>query len=96
MIGQHNQMHFQHDWRGNKIVNLRVLVHADELDKPQRQLGNLILPADPQPIRNARVEQYPIDEYWSRLTQQGQPRYLQRSVNSRILQISVYNTTTKF
>jgi hypothetical protein len=62
MISNHENMVWQHDWRGNKIINLKLLVSADELDKPQRQLGTLILPPDPPPIMNARPEQYDIDE----------------------------------
>ncbi len=74
MIGQHNKMRWKHDWRGNKIINLRVLVHEDELDKPQRQLGNLVLPADPPPIRYARPENYTIDETTQRMTSTGKMR----------------------
>ena len=84
MIGQHNKMKWQHDWRGNKIVNLRVLVHEDELDKPQRQLGNLSLPPDPVPIRNARPENYSIDETTDRVTMGGVQRH-DMSGNLRIL-----------
>ena len=84
MIGNHADMRWVHDWRGNKIVNLRVLVHADELDKPQRQLGNLYLPADPPPIRNARPENYTIDETTDRVTMSGVQRY-DMSGNPRIL-----------
>ena len=74
-----------------------VLVYADELDIPQRQLGTIILSPDPPPLLNARPEQYPADEIWPRLTQQGQPRYLQGSECSRSLQQSVYfNTSSKY
>jgi hypothetical protein len=62
MVGQYDKMQWQHDWRGNKVVNLRVLVHQDEIDLPQRQLGNLMLPADPPPIINARPEGLPVVE----------------------------------
>jgi hypothetical protein len=53
---------YQHDWRGSDIVNLRILVNPDELDKPQRQLGTYIVPPDPVSVRNARPEQYAIEE----------------------------------
>ena len=81
MIGQHDQMRWQHEWHGNKIVNLRVLVHADELDEPQRQLGNLYIPADPPPIRNARPENYTIDETTDRVTMGGVVRTTMSGVN---------------
>ena len=75
MIGQHNRMKWQHEWSGNRIINKRILVHPDELDIPNRQLGNLVLPADPPPIRYARVENYNIDEWTYRVTQNGVQRY---------------------
>lgn len=57
-------MRFQHDWRGPRIINTRILVHEDELDEPQRQLGSpALLGPDPIPLVNARPEQYTIDEY---------------------------------
>ncbi len=62
MIGNHDNMVWQHDWRGTSLVNLRILVHPDELDEPQRQLGTIILPPDPPSIMNARPEGYAIDE----------------------------------
>lgn len=73
-------------------TNIRVF--PDEMDIPQRQLGTIILSPDPVPLMNARPEQYPVDEIWPRLTQSGQPRYLQKSQCSRSLQQSVYFNTT--
>ena len=61
-IGNKADMAWQHEWAGLDLFNKRVLVHDDELDIPQRQLGVLILPPDPTPIRNARPENYVIDE----------------------------------
>ncbi len=62
MISNHQNLHWQWEWAGQKLVNTMVLVSADELDKPQRQLGTFILPPDPTPIMNARPERYDIDE----------------------------------
>jgi hypothetical protein len=63
MIGNLKNMRFQHDWRGPRIVNTRILVHEDELDEPQRQLGSpALLGPDPVPLANARPENYAIDE----------------------------------
>lgn len=72
-------------------TGLRVL--PQYLDKPQRQLGTIILSPDPVALPNARPENYPVDEIWPRLVQRGQPRYLQNSRVSRSLQASVYFTT---
>lgn len=63
-VGNLKNMRFQHDWRGPRIVNTRILVHEDELDEPQRQLGSpALLGPDPVPLANARPENYAIDEY---------------------------------
>ena len=62
MVGNLRNLKWQHDWRGSHIINTRVLVHEDELDIPQRQLGTLVIPADPIPLINARPENYSIDE----------------------------------
>ena len=68
MVGTHAKMRFQHEWAGTDIINTRVLVHPDELDVPQRQLGTIILPPDPMPIPNARPENYSIDELYAQIT----------------------------
>lgn len=79
MIGNLKNMRWQHEWRGPRIVNTRVLVHEDELDEPQRQLGTpALLGPDPVPLINARVENYAIDEYpvSTRTTMQGNVRVI--------------------
>lgn len=64
MLGNLANMKFQFEWRGPKLQNTRVLVHEDELDIPQRQLGSpALLGPDPPPLMNARPEAYAIDEY---------------------------------
>lgn len=52
----------QKQWAGTQLVDLRILVYPDELDTPQRQLGTIFIPPDPLPIKNARPENYSIDE----------------------------------
>ena len=61
-IGQHADMKWQYEWAGFELINKRILVFEDELDKPQRQLGSIIIPPDPPTIINARPEQYAIEE----------------------------------
>lgn len=78
-VGNLANMRFQWEWRGPRIVNTRVLVHEDELDEPQRQLGSpALLGPDPVPLANARPEQYSIDEYpvSTRYTMQGNVRVI--------------------
>ena len=82
----------QMQWRGTRLARTGLLVAPEDLDLPNRQLGTVILPPDPVAVRNARPENYPIDEIWPRLLQGGQPRYLQNSECSRSLQASFYET----
>lgn len=96
MLGNAQDLMVQMEWRGLRLIPTNVRVYPDEWDTPQRQLGTIILSPDPLPILNARPEQYPADEIWPRLTQQGQPRYLQRSECSRSLQQNEYYNTGKF
>lgn len=53
---------WQYDWRGIQLQNLNTLICPNCVDKPQRQLGSVILTPDPIPLLNARPEQYSIDE----------------------------------
>lgn len=92
-VGQAEDLEEQFEWRGLKLLSTGTLALPAYIDKPQRQLGTYILSQDPVPIVNARPEQYPIDEIWPRLVQGGQPRYLQKSSNSRSLQASKYFDT---
>ena len=73
-ITNHEKLCWQWDWRGTQLINLRVLVAPDMLDKPQRQLGTIILPPDPVAILNARPEQYGMEEKTLRVLEDGTPR----------------------
>ncbi len=75
-VGNHENLCWQYEWAGNKLINTKILVFPDELDKPQRQLGTIIIPPDPPPIMNARPEQYDIDEQpvSTRVTMDGRIR----------------------
>jgi len=53
---------WQWDWRGASKQNLRILVCSPCNDKAQEQLRAIVLPADPMPIVNARVESFSLDE----------------------------------
>lgn len=84
MLGNHENLRWQFQWAGTRLVNQNILVWPDELDVPQRQLGALILPPDPMPIMNARPEQEQlIDEIVYRLQQDGTQR-LQMDGTQRI------------
>lgn len=63
-VGNHKNLMWQFEWAGTQLINKQILVYADQYDTPQRQLGTIIISADPEPVMNARPEQYPIDEVW--------------------------------
>lgn len=46
------------EWGGNKLINKRQLVCRRCNDIPQTQLRAIVLPADPIPIMNPRVQNY--------------------------------------
>lgn len=84
---------WQFDWRGTELQNTQVLVCKQTcLDKPQRQLGTVILPPDPVGVLNARPEPYPSDEYWMFLFEgAGYPVYLEGSQSAITLELSIYS-----
>ena len=58
----HVNLRWQYDWAGASLVNKRILVCNTCYDEPQNQLRAIIIPADPVPIVNPRVEPYAWDE----------------------------------
>ena len=58
----HHQLRWQYDWAGASLINKRILVCDTCYDDPQEQLRAIVLPADPTPIINPRVEPYAWDE----------------------------------
>jgi hypothetical protein len=51
-------LQWQYQWRGPVIQNIRILVCRHCLDTPQEQLRAIVLPSDPNPIVNARVQDF--------------------------------------
>lgn len=47
----HSDLTFQHDWRGNALVSLNILVCPRCADKPQEQLRPIIIGPDGLPPR---------------------------------------------
>jgi hypothetical protein len=58
----HFQLKWQYDWAGASLINKRILVCDTCYDEPQQQLRAIVIPADPVPIVNPRVEPYAWDE----------------------------------
>lgn len=61
-LDNHENLQWQYEWAGTQLINKRILCAPDQIDEPQRQLGTIILPPDPEPIPNARPENYTLDE----------------------------------
>jgi hypothetical protein len=51
-------LQWQYDFRGPIVQNLRILVCKHCLDIPQEQLRAIVLPVDPEPIINARTQDF--------------------------------------
>jgi hypothetical protein len=77
MIRNQKDLVWQMEWQGTRLINKRILVGQDEYDRPNRQLGTIILPPDPVSILNARPEPYYIDEQTFLMAQDGQQLYAQ-------------------
>lgn len=58
----HKDLHWQHDYRGPVLQNIRILVCDTCRDEPQAQLRAIVIPADPTPIIQPRVESFVDDE----------------------------------
>lgn len=64
----HSELRWQYEWAGNKLINLKQLVCRRCNDLPNNQLRAIVLPADPMPIMNPRVPNYPLAEIDYRAT----------------------------
>ena len=86
-----NMLHWQFQWAGPVLQNLRLLVCDKCLDVPQEQLKPRVLPPDPMPTLNARPENFLIDDFDYLSTQtndtitaaDGTPLVSQNEANNR-------------
>lgn len=65
----HDRLSWQFDWAGASLINKRILVCETCNDVPQPQLRAIVLPADPVPIMNPRIQDYNTAESDYRITQ---------------------------
>lgn len=56
----HVNGHWQHEWRGPRLVNIRVFVCGRCLDKPFIFNKPIIYPPDPVPIKYAFPENFSV------------------------------------
>ena len=69
----HNKLQWQFDYAGAGLINKRILVCSPCLDTPQNQLRAIVLPQDPTPIQNPRVQDYAFAETTSIAVSAGAP-----------------------
>lgn len=65
----HVNLQWQYDWAGASLINKRLLVCNECNDVPQSQLRAIVVPADPTPILNPRIQDYNTAESDYRITQ---------------------------
>lgn len=54
----HVNLRWQYDWRGASLMNIKLLVCDTCYDEPQQQLRAIVIPADPIPIMNPRIQDF--------------------------------------
>ena len=64
----HVDLRWQYDWRGATIQNIRLLVCSPCYDTPQEQLRAIVVPADPVPINQPRIQDFVTAETNNRVT----------------------------
>jgi hypothetical protein len=64
----HVDLRWQYDWRGASLQNIRLLVCNTCYDVPQEQLRAIVVPADPVPIVNPRIQNFAVAESNTRVT----------------------------
>lgn len=69
ILYNHVDLQWQYDWAGASLINKRILVCDTCNDVPQTQLRAIIVPADPVPIQNPRIQDYATAESDYRITQ---------------------------
>ena len=64
----HVDLRWQFDWRGTSLQNIRLLVCSSCTDEAQQQLRAIVIPADPVPIVNPRIQDFVTAETNNRTT----------------------------
>lgn len=61
-------LNWQFDWRGASLQNIKLLVCKGCYDEPQEQLRAIVIPADPVPVANPRIQDFVTAEQDTRVT----------------------------
>lgn len=68
---QLSELEYQYQWAGTRLQNLQRRVCETCMDIPQEQLRAIILPPDPLPVNDPRVELYSAEVPTLLRTQSG-------------------------
>ena len=61
-------LNWQFDWRGASLQNIKLLVCNGCNDDPQQQLRAIVIPADPMPVANPRIQDFVTASQDNRVT----------------------------
>ena len=64
----HVNLRSQYDWRGASLMDIKILVCNSCYDAPQEQLRAIVVPADPVPIVNPRIQDFVTASQDTRVT----------------------------
>jgi len=64
----HSDLRKQFDWRGAALADIQLLVCPRCYDVPQQQLRAIVIPADPVPVQNPRIQDFVTAESNTRFT----------------------------
>jgi hypothetical protein len=87
-----SDLKYQYQWAGTTLTNLQILVCDTCLDVPQIQFKSIVLPGDPPPRLNPRIEYYAI-EVTSFLQSQEGPCLLTQAGQCLLWEINVTPNT---
>lgn len=88
----HNKLNFEHEWAGNDVINLRLLACPTCLDTPNEQLRSLVLPPDPIPTKDPRLEPFAQDANAGNLSGYG----YQNAANSTPYPVTNWDTPGQY
>lgn len=83
---------FQYEWAGTALINQNIMVCTPCLDVPQIQFKTFVIPPDPVPVQNPRVEYYGI-EVTSFLQSEEGPSLLTEDGSALLWEIDVTPNT---
>jgi hypothetical protein len=82
-----SDLQYQFQWAGTGLVNLQLRVCRGCMDIPQIQFKSFVLPPDPLPVDNPRIEYYGIEVTSFLMSEEG-PSLLMESGSALLWEIN--------